>query len=143
MKVLMIGISILWGFASGIVISTGILAFINAIGVIPRLTTKCKVTTHYYAVANASLLGIMAGTIFYLWDDYICLSLPKFLVAFFGLVFGIFIGCLAMALAEILNVMPITKSRLKLKRGMYILVLAFAIGKMVGTLFYYLYPGFF
>lgn len=142
MKVLMVCVSILWGFASGIIISTGVLSFINAIGVIPRLATKCKVTTHYYAIANASLLGIVIGTVFYLWDEFICLGLPKFIVSAFGLTFGVFIGCLAMALAEILNVMPITKSRLKIRRGMYLLVLAFAIGKMVGTLFYYLYPGF-
>lgn len=142
MRVLMIGLSILWGYASGVVIATGILSFINAIGIIPRIATKCNVTTHYYAVANASLLGIVIGNIFYLWDDLICLSLPKPLISLFGLVYGIFIGCLAMAVAEILNVMPIAKSRLKLKRGMYIVVLTFGIGKMVGTLFYYLYPGF-
>ncbi|MEG0950506.1 MAG: stage V sporulation protein AB [Niameybacter sp.] len=143
MKGLMIGVSIFWGFASGIVITTGILAFINAIGIIPRLATKCQVTRHYYAIANASLVGIILGTVFYLWADWICLALPKPLVACFGLAHGIFIGCLAMALAEVLNVMPITKSRLKLKRGMYLVILSFAIGKMVGTLFYYLYPGFY
>ncbi|WP_418903321.1 stage V sporulation protein AB [Zhenhengia yiwuensis] len=47
-----------------------------------------------------------------------------------------------MAIAEILDVIPISKSRLKLKRGAYMAVLAFAFGKMIGTLFYYLYPGF-
>lgn len=142
MKILMLGVSILWGFASGVIIATGILAFITAIGVIPRLAMKLKVKTRYFAIANASALGIVVGNILYLWDDLICIGLPKVLVACFGLADGIFIGCLAMALAEVLDVMPITKSRLKLKRGMYILVLAFAIGKMVGTLFYYLYPGF-
>ncbi|MDA3733841.1 stage V sporulation protein AB [Niameybacter massiliensis] len=142
MKILMLGVSILWGFASGIIIATGILAFITAIGVIPRLAMKLQVKTHYFAIANASALGIVVGNIFYLWDDFICIGLPKVLIAGFGLADGIFIGCLAMALAEVLDVMPITKSRLKLKRGMYILVVAFSIGKMVGTLFYYLYPGF-
>ena len=140
MSVLYAGVCILWGFATGIIISTGVLSFINAIGIIPRLTTKAKITTHYYAVANASLAGVIAGTIFYIWDIYI--PLPKIIIAFFGLLLGIFVGCLAVALAEVLDVLPISKSRLKLKRGVYIMILAFAVGKMIGTLFYYLYPGF-
>ena len=140
MSVLYAGVCILWGFATGIIISTGVLSFINAIGIIPRLTTKAKITIHYYALANASLLGVIAGTIFYIWDIY--LPLPKIVIALFGLAFGIFVGCLAVALAEVLDVIPISKSRLKLKRGVYIMVLAFALGKMIGSLFYYLYPGF-
>ena len=141
MKALMIGISIFWGFASGLVISTGILAFINAIGIIPRLATKSKITNHYYALANASLLGVITGTILYLWDIYI--PIPKVVIGLFGLACGIFVGCLAMALAEILNVLPITRDRLKLKRGLHIVILCFGIGKLIGTLFFYLYPGFF
>lgn len=140
MRILYWAICILWGFSTGLIISTGILSFINAIGVIPRFATKAKVTMHYFALANASLLGVVVGTIFYIWDVYF--PLPKILIALFGLAFGMFVGCLAVALAEILNVIPISKSRLKLKRGVYIMILAFAIGKMVGTLFYYLYPGF-
>lgn len=140
MNVLYCAVCILWGFASGLIISTGILSFINAIGIIPRVSTKLKVTTHYFALANASLLGVVIGTIFYIWDIYV--PLPKVVIALFSLALGVFIGCLAVALAEILNVIPITKSRLKLKRGVYLLILSFGIGKMIGTLFYYLYPGF-
>lgn len=140
MSVLYAGVCILWGVATGIIISTGILSFINAIGIIPRLATKAKVTLHYFAFANVSLLGVITGTILYIWDIY--LPIPKIIIAFFGLAFGVFVGCLSIAIAEILDVIPISKSRLKLKRGAYMAVLAFAFGKMIGTLFYYLYPGF-
>lgn len=140
MNLLYGAVCILWGFASGIIISTGVLSFINAIGVIPRFATKLKITKHYFAIANATLLGVVVGTIFYIWDIYV--PLPKVIIVLFALALGVFVGCLAVALAEILNVIPITKSRLKLKRGVYLIILSFAIGKMVGTLFYYLYPGF-
>lgn len=134
-------VCIVWGFASGIIISTGVVSFINAIGIIPRLAMKAKITTHYLALANASLLGVIVGTIFYIWDVY--LPLPKVIIALFALAIGLFVGCLAVAVAEVLNVIPIMENRLGLKRGMYIMILSFAVGKMIGSLFYYLYPGFY
>ena len=50
-----------------------------------------------------------------------------------GLFFGIFAGCLAAALAEVVNVLPVMTRRIKLKVGMPYVVLAFALGKGFGA----------
>ena len=46
---------------------------------------------------------------------------------------GVFVGCLAMALAEVLKVIPIFAMRVKLTCGMPFVVAAIAIGKGVGS----------
>lgn len=133
-------LSIIFGMSSGIIIATAILAFITAVGLIPRLTAKTDTRTRFLAIGTAAILGSTMGSLFSLWD--IQLAIPKIIIGIFGLFEGIFVGCLAVALAEILNVIPIARSRIKIKKGMGALVFAFAIGKMVGSLYYWFYPGF-
>ena len=133
-------LSIIWGFATGTALSTGIVAFITIIGVIPRLAAKPKIRSHYLALGTAAALGITTGTIFYTWEIYI--PVPNILIGIFALAFGMFVGCLAVALAEVLDIIPNMKNRLKLKKGIHLIILFFAIGKLVGALYYWLYPGF-
>jgi len=64
-------------------------------------------------------------------------------VIIFSLCVGIFFGCLAMSLAEVLNVIPILSRRGRLQQGMFFFMLAVAFGKMTGSLLYFIIPGFF
>lgn len=133
-------LSIVWGLGTGVVLSTGIVSFISMIGIIPRLLSEPKIRSHYLAAGTAASLGIVVGTIFYTWEIYI--PIPNIFIAVFALAFGMFIGCLAVALAEILDVIPVMQRRLKLKKGLHLLIIALSIGKLVGALYYWLYPGF-
>lgn len=133
-------LSIFFGFSSGIILATGILAFITVIGVIPRITEKADIRTHYRAIGTAATLGIIMGSLLSLFEVHF--TLPKILIAAFGLLMGMFIGCLAVALAEVLDVIPITKRRFKIKQGIWLIIVAFSIGKLVGSLYYWFYPGF-
>ena len=59
---------------------------------------------------------------------------------------GIFVGCLALAIAEMLNTIPVFARRIGFRHGLGIAILAVAIGKLVGSLLYftqqvYLYGG--
>lgn len=56
---------------------------------------------------------------------------------------GIFVGVLAMALTEVLNVIPILLRRTRLTKGLPWLILAFALGKVCGSLVYFLVDGFY
>ena len=56
---------------------------------------------------------------------------------------GIFVGVLAMALAEVLNVMPILMRRARLNKGITWFVVSFALGKLLGSLLYFLKDGFY
>jgi stage V sporulation protein AB len=64
------------------------------------------------------------------------------LLILIGLFAGIFVGCLSIALSEVLDGIPIFARRLRLKKGVSISVLAVAIGKLVGSLIYFI-NGFF
>ena len=48
-----------------------------------------------------------------------------------------------MALTEVLNVIPILLRRTRLTRGLPWLILAFALGKVCGSLVYFLVDGFY
>jgi stage V sporulation protein AB len=47
---------------------------------------------------------------------------------------GIFAGCLAGALAEVVNIIPIFSRRIKLRKGFPYMVKAAALGKCIGCL---------
>ncbi len=64
------------------------------------------------------------------------------LLILIGIFAGIFVGCLSIALAEVLDGIPIFARRVKLKMGVSIAVLAVALGKIAGSLVYFV-NGFF
>ena len=47
-------------------------------------------------------------------------------------------GCIAVAIAETLNSMAVFARRVRLKKGLRIIVYAIALGKMAGSLVYFL-----
>ncbi|MCL2373325.1 MAG: stage V sporulation protein AB [Defluviitaleaceae bacterium] len=134
-------LSVLLGFSSGIVVSGAVFAFITVVGVVPRLAQKTRTTQHvkFYesAISAGGVFGALTGLV------NIRLPLGWALAIPFGLANGIFFGTLAMSLAEVLNVIPILTRRGRIQHGMFYLVLAIAIGKMIGALLYFLLPGFY
>ena len=53
----------------------------------------------------------------------------------FGIFAGIFVGCLSMALAEVVQVIPVFVRRIRLIYGLVYVVICFALGKAAGTLY--------
>jgi stage V sporulation protein AB len=56
-----------------------------------------------------------------------------------GLASGIFIGLLAAALTEVLNVFPILAKRIGIEGQIVVLIMAIVLGKIFGSLFHWLY----
>jgi stage V sporulation protein AB len=52
---------------------------------------------------------------------------------------GIFIGMLAAALTEVVNVIPIMAKRLKMQVHLVYLIMAMTMGKVAGSLFEWLF----
>ena len=132
--------SVLIGLGSGMVVSGAVFAFIAAIGVVPRMAKRTKTPECVVIYEEAIIWGGIFGatTIVFDWR----LSMPAFVIAGLGLASGMFVGVLAMSLAEILDVMPILSKRLGLKGGLFWLVLTIALGKMAGSLLYFVITGF-
>ena len=57
----------------------------------------------------------------------------------YGFVAGMFVGCIAVALAEILNTFPILFRRLYINRGLSFVMIAMALGKTIGSLYYFFF----
>lgn len=131
---------ILVGMGAGIIISGGVVAFITIIGVIPMMAHRTQTGHHVIWYENAIILGAISGSILSMWE--MRLHLWSWLVILLLLSFGMFVGGLIIALAEVLDVFPIVNRRVKVKKGISLFVLSLAAGKLIGSLLYWLYPMF-
>ena len=132
---------ILFAASSGLLVSAGVFAFIAAIGIIPRMAWRTKTKQYIRFYEDVIVLGGLWGTTT-MFVDY---RFPPWdwLVVVFSLFAGLFVGVLVMALTEVLNVMPILMRRVRLTKGLQWIILAFALGKVFGSLVYYLIDGFY
>ena len=75
--------------------------------------------------------GAILGNLFQIFE----VNLPGRMIflAIYGLFGGIFVGCWAMALAEILNVFPIFMRRARIVRYLAVFVVMVALGKGIGA----------
>ncbi|WP_188206065.1 stage V sporulation protein AB [Alkalibacillus aidingensis] len=129
-------IEIIVGLSAGLAVGSGFVAFLAVLGVIPRLVqiSKSKPLIRYYewAVVLGAIFGI------YITFSGILINVPVILEIYWGLLHGIFIGMLAAALTEILNVFPILAKRMQVDDYIQGLVLAIVFGKIIGSLFQWL-----
>lgn len=121
------------GLSSGFVIAGGIYSFITMVGVLTRLATRTKTANRILLYEDMVTLGAAFGNWFYMMPFSIPVGAP-ILVAF-GIFAGVFTGCLAIALAEVLNVIPTFARRIRLKKGLSLLLVAMGFAKLLGTLF--------
>lgn len=130
------------GLSSGIGVAAGTFAFLIVIRVIPRMVQKAKLEHKVIYIENIVFRGIMFGTVLSLFSwkkKWLFTLLGKTMLTIFGMSAGIFVGCLAVALAEILDTFPIFFRRLHLKDEFgETLLFAMALGKMIGSLFFFL-----
>lgn len=132
---------ILLGLGAGVVISGAVFAFIAIIGVVPRLAMKTKTDKYIKLYEEMIVLGGIFGAFTIMYDYYLPIgTIPVILIS---LCIGIFYGCLAVSLAEVLNVIPILTRRAGLYKGLKYFITALALGKMAGSLLYYFVDGFY
>ncbi len=134
-------ILILLGIGGGAVISGAVFAFISIIGVVPRLAEKTKTNKYIMFYENVIIAGGIFGVFSIVYNYYLPIGvIPTML---YGLFIGIFYGCLAVSLAEVLNVIPILTRRTMLNRGIKYFIIAIALGKALGAIIYYCVDGFY
>jgi len=105
------------GFGAGIGVAAGTFAFLVVVRVIPRMLQKAKLEHKIVYIENMIVKGVLFGTffsLFYWKKKWLFALLGKTLLTFFGISAGIFTGCIAVALAEILDTFPIFFRRLNI-----------------------------
>ncbi len=123
------------GLSGGVVVSAGLFALIVEIGVISDFADRTHTADHILLYEDCTALGGILGNLIFLFKwpiPFQTVALPLF-----GLLSGVFVGCWAMGLAEILNVFPIFIRRIKIVRYTTAFVISIAVGRGAGALLYF------
>ena len=112
------------GLAAGSAVAAGTFAFLIMLGVVPRMVGKSRTAPEVLWYENAII-------------RHVSIPLGHPLLYVYGICAGIFVGCNAMALAEVLKTFPILFRRAKLKTGLIYVVICLALGKTFGALWYF------
>ena len=131
---------VLAGIIAGAVIAGGIFAFIVVIGVVPRLIQRTKSAKYIELYETMITLGGVAAGLTLLGTQL--LSGFGWAEIWIGLSYGVFMGSLSVAVAEVFNVLPILCRRAKLAKEIPWLLLVLGAGKTAAVLAYYFLPGF-
>ncbi|KIL44253.1 stage V sporulation protein AB [Jeotgalibacillus soli] len=124
------------GFASGIAVGGGFVAFLAVLGIIPRLIQLVGSRVHLRSLEWAVITGAMTGLAGSIYE--VSTEFAIWLVPLVGLLAGTFIGMLAAALTEVLDVIPIVTRRLGMASKLQAIMHAIVFGKVAGSLFYWL-----
>lgn len=131
-------ILLIWvAFGAGFAVAGGFIAFISLIGIVTRLAGITKTATAIPAYENSMAMGLVLFNILSLYQPnlrWIPQMAALLIVNLGSFLTGIFAGCLAGALAEVVNIVPIFSKRVKLRKGFPYMVKAAAVGKCIGCL---------
>lgn len=151
MRIIFLGIM---GLGFGMLASAGVFNIFVAVGLVPRFAGKThtagKILLYEEMVVFGTLLGGLWSVFpatgqFAAWGQRYLGQYPAlleglgiFAQAVFGLSSGMFVGCLALAIAEMLDSFPILARRIAFRHGLGLALLSMAFGKVVGSLWYFL-----
>ena len=125
------------GLSAGVVVAGGLFGFIVSLGVISDFADRTKTADKVLLYEDAVALGGICGNIISVFR--IPIGGGPWLLGIFGILSGVFVGCWAVALTEILNVFPIFTRRIRLTKGVAYIILGIALGKGIGSVIYFFY----
>ena len=147
-----LGIGML-GLFFGLMVSGGVFTALLALGLVPRFAGKTHTADHILTYESAVVIGCIIGGLLGALQikDYLntfLYELPFFqsslwefitggVLSGIGFFSGCFVGCVALAIAEMLDSIPIFARRIGFRKGVGVAVLLVAIGKVVGSLVYF------
>lgn len=124
------------GFSAGVIIASGLFAFITGLGIISNFADRTHTGSSILFYENCLIAGGIVGNLLFLYRPK--LFVGGILLGIFGLGSGIFVGCWSMALAETGNVFPIFMRKVKIMESVTYLLVGMALGKVAGALLYFL-----
>lgn len=141
------------GASYGLLAAAGVFTVLVAVGLVPRFAGKTHTAGKVLLYEEMVIFGTIAGSMLSIFPEYcqfgawwqqhvpdfqgLWLQAGIFWQAMFGLFAGMFIGCLALAIAEMLDSIPIFTRRISFRHGIGLAILAMAAGKLCGSLLYF------
>ncbi len=145
---------IILGTSYGLLSAAGVFTVLVAVGLVPRFAGKTHTADYAVLYEEMVIFGTLTGsvlTVFYRYCQFgewwqgrfsqhtdLLLRIGVFCQIVFGLFAGMFIGCLALAIAEMLDSIPIFARRISFRHGMGLAILSMAAGKLCGSILYFL-----
>lgn len=124
------------GLSAGMIVSAGVFALITSTGLMSRMAGKTHTGKYVRVYETAVIIGGTWWNIFWVGSVQFNLSgiIHNIFLGVMGICQGMFIGCLAVSLAEAMNATAIFARRAKLKAGLSFIILSATVGKMIGSL---------
>ncbi|NLU37002.1 MAG: hypothetical protein GXX01_08310 [Clostridiales bacterium] len=133
-------ITILAGLAGGLAIGASITAFFVVLGVTAQIVKWSKKNEYLIFYQISMVLGALLSCLVYFFD--FTLKYLNFLTIPLGILAGIFVGTVTSALTETLDIISATVNKLGIAKWVYLIVMTLLIGKIAGSLLFFLVPGF-
>ena len=126
-------LSALTGLSGGIIVGSALCAFYIALGVFSKLAHNYPAWMRK-SIQLSAFLGVAYGITQYLFEWEIPLGVPLEII--FGLCSGLFLGIYIALLAEVVHTIPFMRRLKMTKKLISIVLIAFAAGKVAGSLYY-------
>ncbi len=153
MQILRFLFLIVLGGSYGLLAAAGVFTVLVAVGLVPRFAGKTHTARKVFLYEEMVIFGTIVGGIVSVFPEYSQFAaflqqhFPKYMLLWenigvviqsvWGLFSGMFIGCLALAIAEMLDSIPIFTRRISFRHGIGLAILSMAIGKLCGSLIYF------
>lgn len=121
---------IIIGISSGAAIACGVFSFIVGLGIVSKFADCTRTGNRVKLYESMIAFGTIVGNLIYIYK--ISLSYIYILMPIIGLSAGIFVGCWAMSIAEVIHIFPVLIRRVKLLKYIPYIVVGIALGKGVG-----------
>lgn len=144
------------GLSFGLLASAGVFTVLVSVGLVPRFAGKLHIAKKIFALEEAVVFGTLMGGFFSVFGKFGYLGsyvlsrqifgsntvlvwkcIANVFLITGGFLAGMFVGCLALAIAEMLNSIPIFARRIGFRHGLGAAIAGAALGKLVGSLLYF------
>ncbi|HHY82345.1 MAG TPA: stage V sporulation protein AB [Clostridiales bacterium] len=134
-------ITIVTGVSGGLAVGASVTAFFTVIGVTVKIIEWSRKKEYTLLYQCSIVLGALVSCFIYF--SGLTLKHLQIIIIPLGFMMGIFVGMLAAALTETLDIITVAAKKLNIVRWIYLIVVVTLLGKVVGSLLFFLIPGFF
>ncbi len=145
---------VLAGVSYGLLAAAGVFTVLAAVGLVPRFAGKTHTAEYVLLYEEMVIFGTLTGCVLSVFSRYcqfgawwqgrfpgqkrLLYGIGGIWQAVFGFFAGMFVGCLALAIAEMLDSIPILTRRISFRHGLGLAVVSMAAGKICGSILYFL-----